>query len=1206
MAGKRKRHRPPKVDEGSRKRVCRDANNSTPIATSHPTLSLYYPQILTLRDYLLSKLPPSSKSRRRKIANIKKGFGPRSTVVQSSNLSHEQFSQSSQGGHFDEHASLARLLDRHLVCRRQLVHQPAWQTREQDFQAFSQKNNGADESSLLEGHTSQSEIVDFAIWALFHRIHRQAHRPAHMLCHGYQRRTASKADGEQETLSGIQGITSHFPNSHVGTLKRRPWSDLPNLLGKDGEQIMLDLLLDCAVYADVESGQGNYYQLSGLPLTDLQPMAVSKSINTDARKSSGLEAPHSRNGPSKHERKSPSAITFVRNRMFYARAVLNAKGKVRFGLRHIHVLNRYPDAHNPLHTAHIMKYIFPRQFGLHNVFTSTIDRRETVQPFKDYTMREHEIIQKTRHAIPSNPSRVRSYLPKRLRGSVFDLVSRLQKQHSQCAYYELLRHYCPLKSQFISRIRRSTAADYPPTLATKANKDSQLGPTLNGVHDEGRCPSAQTRTTLLGQKLTPSAKADAEKLPLVEYATPPSDVSALCRAVISRIIPKDFWGQHEDRQHNKEIILDKVDEFICLRRFESLTLHAVIQDLKITPMTWLVPPKVPTGGTTSPSDMHKRKEILFEFIYYLFDSFLVPLVRSNFHVTESNLHKNRIFYFRHDVWRALTEPAMARIKLEMFDEVAPSRARQLLDARTLGFSQIRLLPKGNNVRPITNLRRRVTKLHNGKAVLGQSINSIMAPVHKMLDYERLQNPTVVGSALFSVGDIYPRLKSFKDGLCAANEHMPRLYFAKIDVKSCFDTIPQRRAIKIMEDLASEDVYRMARHAQIKASENEASSNGTYAQPKPARKFLASAHSPLDFRSFDEMVETTLAYEKKNTVFVDSVVRTSHKKPKLLDLLRDHVGKNIVKIGKKFFRQKEGVPQGSVMSSLLCNCFYAKLEEKHLPFVRQDNGLLLRLIDDFLFITTDEKDAIKFLQTMHNGLEEFGVEVNPSKSLANFSIEINKTAIATTATKSAFPYCGTMIDTKTLEIRKDRDRGKATALADALTVERSNIPGQAFQRKAMSAFKIQTHRMFLDTNFNSVGRVMSNIYQNFVEAGMKYYRYAKSLRSDQQPHTSVLIGTIRNLIEMAFVLVKAKHRNPTWQSYNCAVSIKRVQHRAQKKADKISGGVGVARGSFEGCMAEGEKGRAETAEGEAKGGCSVSRIPILKLRLYPNRCNHFMD
>ena len=33
--------------------------------------------------------------------------------------------------------------------------------------------------------------------------------------------------------------------------------------------------------------------------------------------------------------KSPAAIIFVRNRMFYARAALNAKGKVTFGLRHI-------------------------------------------------------------------------------------------------------------------------------------------------------------------------------------------------------------------------------------------------------------------------------------------------------------------------------------------------------------------------------------------------------------------------------------------------------------------------------------------------------------------------------------------------------------------------------------------------------------------------------------------------------------------------------------------------------------------------------------------------------------------------------------------------------------------------------------------------------------------------------------------------------
>ena len=35
------------------------------------------------------------------------------------------------------------------------------------------------------------------------------------------------------------------------------------------------------------------------------------------------------------KRKSPTVIIFVRRRMFYARAALNAKGQVTFGLRHI-------------------------------------------------------------------------------------------------------------------------------------------------------------------------------------------------------------------------------------------------------------------------------------------------------------------------------------------------------------------------------------------------------------------------------------------------------------------------------------------------------------------------------------------------------------------------------------------------------------------------------------------------------------------------------------------------------------------------------------------------------------------------------------------------------------------------------------------------------------------------------------------------------
>ncbi|KAL9578805.1 MAG: hypothetical protein Q9212_005488, partial [Teloschistes hypoglaucus] len=1080
MTGKRKRHRPRKSDIAPYKRARHDVASTTFDQVTHPTLSLYYPRILTLRNYILSRLPPSSKKRRRRLIALKCDAVTEGNISKASSDPNIQSSQSFQSTVVD---ALGRLLDRTLVCNRDDESRVDVQDREQDFRVFSQRHDGADESSLLEPGTSQSEIIDFAIWLLFHRVHRHSHKPMHMLCHGYQRMKAPVLHEEQTTLVGIPGLVLHYPNSHVRTLKTRPWTDLLNFLGKDGEQIMLDLLLNAAVYMSVENGRGNYYQLSD-------------------------------------------------------------------------VLNRYPNNENPAHTVHIMKYIFPRQFGLHNVFTSKVDARETAQPFKDYTLREHEILQKNNSSRKTADGADGLHLPKRLRGPAFNLVSRLQTLHSQCAYYELLQHYCPARRTTSFHARGRAHKPMQPT-AQPASISHSAPAICTAATQTSLQPQSTFNRAMISTHLSPLPVEPAQRdMPLVEYATPFSEVSAFCRATVSKVIPKDFWGQAADGCRNKDVIMGKINQFIRLRRFESLTLHAICQDLKISSMAWLAPPHLGEANHISSSDLGKRKEILHEFLYYLFDSFLIPLIRSNFYVTESNLHKNRIFYFRHDVWKALTEPEVARIKQSMFEEIPILKARHLLDTRTLGFSQIRLLPKGTGVRPIMNLRRRVTKLQNGKAVLGRSINSIMAPVHKAFDLERRQVPGSVGSALFSGGDLYPKLKAFRDNYHCKTKQLPQFYFAKVDVQSCFDTIPQRDAIEVMEQLASKDLYRLARHTQIKATDTGHRKNGAHETPKPSRRFLASAHAPLDFRSFDEMVEGQLASEKKNTVFVDKVLRTTYKRQRLLYLLRDHVEGNIVKLGKKFFRQKKGIPQGSVLSSLLCNCFYAKLEATKLSFVEKEGSLLLRLIDDFLFITTERQDAVRFLQIMHDGLAEFGVQVNPAKSLTNFRTEINGLPLPSLSGNAPFPYCGTSIDTRTLEIAKDRDRRKATALADSLTVEQSNSTGQAFHRKALkygilshpirskltisSAYKLQTHKMFLDTNFNSLQTVLSNVYQNFLEAAMKYYRYVKSMPRDKQPHSALLTGTIRSMIDMAFVLIKAKHKSPSAQAYSCTVNKGQVQ------------------------------------------------------------------
>lgn len=156
---------------------------------------------------------------------------------------------------------------------------------------------------------------------------------------------------------------------------------------------------------------------------------------------------------------------------------------------------------------------------------------------------------------------------------------------------------------------------------------------------------------------------------------------------------------------------------------------------QVADLGWLQPPGQ-QGRKQCQSDTSKRLEIFLEFLYYVFDSLLIPLIRTNFYVTESNTHRYQVFYFRHDVWRLVAEPAMASIKREMFEELPTSEARHLLDSRRLGFSQMRLLPKGKKLRPIMNLRRKQLSKASSK-ILGPSINSMLGPVHTVLKFEKV-------------------------------------------------------------------------------------------------------------------------------------------------------------------------------------------------------------------------------------------------------------------------------------------------------------------------------------------------------------------------------------------------------------------------------------------------------------------------------------
>ncbi|KGO64785.1 Telomere reverse transcriptase [Penicillium italicum] len=1131
----------------------------------HPVISLYYRAVVPLREYLLQQLPVTSKSRRRRIL----------TLDSRENRDSNAQSQISQ--------PLAELLDSTLVGVLKESSPTLNSERQKQYSSFNESQSRSIIVSTDTGPTCpQSEVVDFVIWKLFNHSNGSYQKPEHLLTHGFQR----PYNGLNAQQTSIPGIVSQFPNQNVQVLKEGAWAEVLGLLGSNGEEIMMQLLFDCGVFAAIDERKGIYYQLSGLPLSVLEPLSnASSGVNGPAVTAQDPMATTDQKPPEeKAERKrnsdktlhSPNSIVFLRRRILYGR--VEFKNKVASGLGQTHVLSRFSSLDSVAQTVHVMKYIFPRQFGLLNVFTLDSNGRNTMDYSKSFMFRESEISHLEEEKRLQRPPPENEFadcggertikVPKRLRGITMELVRKLRNCNAKCSYGELLRYYCPTEQ---TGPRRLGAFASTPD-AKKSEPVSSLRSNLvTQVQINPQSPSESSAQTFCDvSRLEPhmavgaSCGIDAEKTviqkaqpSLTDYATRASSVSAFCRAVIQKLIPRQFWGVGPDGISNLKLLLRHVDRFIKLRRFESLSLHEVCKGIKTTSIPWLEPPQV---QTTSPSktrskialsDLHKRTELLHEFVFWIFDSILIPLIRSHFYVTESQTHRNRLFYFRHDLWQQLTQQPFGELKAMMFEELEPDQAQRVLARRSLGFGALRLLPKSTGLRPILNLRKRALKQSTWgkrKTYLAASINASITPIYNMLTYECQQAPAKLGSSMLSIGDMHRRLKAYKEQLSkrlpsVSQPKLPPMYFVKLDIKACFDTIPQKRLLDLIEELVSEESYHISKHTEFQPPAPTAQG------AKPTRRFMSRAVPAKRLQHLPDWVNSGGTARMANTVFVDSKAQKEYDADSLLALLDEHVRHNLVKIGEKYFRQRNGIPQGSVLSSILCNFFYAELERKALGFIKPEDSLLLRLVDDFLLITPDAAVAMQFLKVMIRGQPAYGVQVNPAKSMANFSAVVDGILLPRLEGTPLFPYCGSLVDTHTLEFHRDRDRileggeSAAATLSNTLTVEVSRLPGRTFHRKVLSSFRLQLHAMYIDDEHNSRAVVLANLYCSFITSAMKMYRYMKSLRGRAHPGPAIIAQTIHDLISQTNSKIQARRAGKSETSFSCFVQRYHLQYLA---------------------------------------------------------------
>ncbi|KAG8948061.1 hypothetical protein FRC04_010103 [Tulasnella sp. 424] len=929
--------------------------------------------------------------------------------------------------------------------------------------------------NYYEPGLSQSELIRRAQFKLL-----QSRDRTNVLCLGT--RIADDRDNNSN-----ERVVCFAVNTNVEKLKDRLWR---MLLERIGEGPMLHILTTCSIFEPI--GNDCHVQLCGTPLSDV----LSSDKNIHKGKKRGQIADAEGGPPEKRQRvghggvashtkqiNTPADIPFARNRIFYSRPQLVGPNRVRLGIPSSHILNKVqpdrtaqdtPDsAQKKLEAAarHLSKYIFPRQYDLKNVFTCPKDKK-SLNPFPVFDDREDDILFKGHCKTP-----------KRLK-PIISLLERLVKLHGRTtsASESGRANLKPDPTVFVQLKQGSTSDILEP----------------NGILD----------------LLTEVQAAEGQHMQPINqlFLTQAGMDTSIEVSHASLIVPH---GASQAKRHAQA--KPRFVDFACS--------HAEVY--RIADCDWLIPDS-PNAQARRPSvsDDLKKRELLNEFIYWFFDSFVLPLLKNTFYITDSGAYRNQVLYFRQDDWTKLCAPLFDRLSEGTFTKLGYSKqvADNVMRSRQLGYSYIRLLPKDTGVRPIVNLRR--------KPKAGLSINRVLQNAFQILSYEKTNQPDLLGASVFGLNEVYAKLKAFRKRNLLPNQTLPKLYFVKVDVRAAFDTIDQVKLVNILHELLSTEDYNVRRWSEVNIMEG-----GKDAR----RRYMKKAKPQWEEPQFSRFAET-LAKVMHNAIYIDQVHYPSADKDEILKLLEEHIQQNLVKIGSDLYRQKVGIPQGSVLSTLLCSFFYGDLERKHFDFCKDLRNLLLRYVDDYLFITTRLSMARKFLDIMSKGHPEYGCFIAPEKTLTNFDCnEHNPNVVLPKEGKrGGFPWCGVRIDMQKLCVSADYTRLEDIHLSMTLTVQRGRKPGAAFRQRIIHAAKIRNLVIFNDTSFNGRKVVYLNIFQNFALTAMKMHCYLKSWRTDGGivQMTRFILATIEASIYSSFASIRRKANDRLAKENGATFSIQR--------------------------------------------------------------------
>lgn len=683
----------------------------------------------------------------------------------------------------------------------------------------------------------------------------------------------------------------------------------------------------------------------------------------------------------------------------------------------------------------------------------------------------------------------------RLRQSGIKMCREMRRRNRQCDYARLLEHHCPLP---------------------------QIGQDVDG--DDSGIRSALSHA--------------------VSLFTPADMVGRFIGGVLRGAFPSSFWGS----KHNFEQVLKTTRVFVYLGRNEQIAEKDITKGIRVLDFKWLRRlDKSGNPAKLTKTDHEAITTLVRNVMRWVYCHFIIPILRSTFYITETEFTGGRSVYYRRPIWTRIKSLSMRLLLTQQYREIKASNAIKLLSSHNVLCppAPMRLLPKKTGVRAITMLSRSA-EIEGGSDLIGSKLppNKVLQSAFHALKYEHEKRPSLFGAGVLGLTEVFPAFCAFVDTLrekrSRTDGEVP-LYFTSVDIKHCYDTINQKRLYKLLQSVVKTDEY-LTKSTFLLHSKNDSASLRC--------RWKKNTFSPIEFTHQSASQQKTNTF---NSITVDGVSCSMDSKKNILGLLRDHIFGQIAVVNggfdDRYLLQKDGIPQGSILSSMLCNIYFGDIEKLLLGSVfglsrvirgstpdcdvllltnKSSISLLIRIVDDFLMVSSNKMISTSFLQKLQRGIPRIGVKINREKSRVNYAAALpTDSGNAQTRTRNLnFSWCGLLINTRTCEVSLDPTRFAGTLATDTVVIHRTGNEGLNLKKKMKDFVRPRcSQKLLFSSCVNSLERIRLNFYEAFIICARKTCHYLRNTGVSRAYH-AYIFNCACDTIVFAHHLITSKMKHDT--------------------------------------------------------------------------------